>query len=59
MVRDRETTADIAATAFTAAFSKWDTFRGESGFYTWLFAIARNEFCQQLLRPHATVPRFT
>lgn len=33
---------DIASTAFMKAFEHMDQFRGEAGFYTWLYRIAMN-----------------
>jgi RNA polymerase sigma-70 factor (ECF subfamily) len=43
VTRNRETAEDITAAAFTAAFENLAAFRGESGFYTWLYKIAFNE----------------
>lgn len=38
----REDAADIVQDAFVQAFTKLDTFRGGSAFYTWLYRIAFN-----------------
>jgi RNA polymerase sigma-70 factor (ECF subfamily) len=37
-----EDAADIVQDAFVQAFTKLNTFRGDSGFYTWLYRIAFN-----------------
>lgn len=37
-----EDAADIAQDAFVQAYTKLDTFRGSSAFYTWLYRIAFN-----------------
>jgi RNA polymerase sigma factor (sigma-70 family) len=44
LTRNPTEAEDIAASAFVSAYRKRRTFRGESSFYTWLTAIAFNEF---------------
>jgi len=38
----REEALDAAQSAFLQAWTRLNTFRGESGFYAWLYRIARN-----------------
>ncbi len=42
IVGSREDAADAAQDAFIQAYQKLESFRGESGFYTWLCRIAMN-----------------
>ncbi len=42
IVLDREQARDLAQEAFIKAYHSLKTFRGESGFYTWLYRIAFN-----------------
>ncbi|WP_240928214.1 RNA polymerase sigma factor [Thalassoroseus pseudoceratinae] len=42
MLGSTEDARDISQEAFVLAFTKLDTFRGESAFYSWLFRIAYN-----------------
>jgi RNA polymerase sigma-70 factor (ECF subfamily) len=42
VLRSSEDAADIVQDAFVQAFTKLDTFRGGSAFYTWLYRIAFN-----------------
>src|SRR5438477_11327318 len=42
-VRNREIAEDITAAAFEMAWQKFHTFRGESSFYTWVYAIALSQ----------------
>lgn len=42
IVLDREQARDLAQEAFLKAYRSLRTFRGESGFYTWLYRIAFN-----------------
>lgn len=42
-LRDEDQAADAAQDTFLRALSRLDSFRGDSSFRTWLFAIARNE----------------
>lgn len=46
LVNDSQKAEDIASKAFHIAFEKQGGFRGEASFYTWLFAIAKNEVRQ-------------
>ena len=42
MVRNREDARDITQDAFVKAYKSLESFRLESGFYTWLYRIAMN-----------------
>jgi RNA polymerase sigma-70 factor (ECF subfamily) len=42
-VSNKEAARDITAAAFATAFEHRDQFRGDSAFYTWLYAIAANK----------------
>ncbi len=42
IVLDREQARDLAQEAFLKAYRSLNTFRGKSGFYTWLYRIAFN-----------------
>jgi RNA polymerase sigma-70 factor (ECF subfamily) len=42
VVGSRELAVDVAQDAFLLAFEKLASFRGQSGFYSWLFRIALN-----------------
>ncbi len=42
ILRDREDARDIVQEAFVMAWTKLASFRGESGFYSWLFRVAYN-----------------
>jgi RNA polymerase sigma-70 factor, ECF subfamily len=44
----KEDTEDIVQETFTKAFQKFDTFKGDSSFKTWLFSIATNLAKDQL-----------
>jgi RNA polymerase sigma-70 factor (ECF subfamily) len=44
--------ADIVQDAFVQAYTKLDTFRGNSAFYTWLYRIAFNLAMSQRRREH-------
>jgi RNA polymerase sigma-70 factor, ECF subfamily len=44
LAQNREIAEDIVSAAFMQALKNFDAFRGESSFYTWLHAIAFNEF---------------
>jgi RNA polymerase sigma-70 factor (ECF subfamily) len=43
MVRNPDTAEDLVSRSYTAALKNLRSFRGDSSFYTWLSAIARNE----------------
>src|SRR5689334_19094271 len=43
MVRDRDSAEDITSTVFLLAYKRRDQFRGDSSFYTWVYAIAINQ----------------
>jgi RNA polymerase sigma-70 factor (ECF subfamily) len=49
-----EDAADIVQDAFVQAFTKLDTFRGSSAFYTWLYRIAFNLAMSYARREHKT-----
>ena len=49
-----EDAADIVQDAFVQAFTKLDTFRGSSAFYTWLYRIAFNLAMSHARRGHKT-----
>jgi RNA polymerase sigma-70 factor (ECF subfamily) len=42
IVKNREEAKDIAQEAFVKAYQNWQSFRAESGFYTWVYRIAVN-----------------
>ncbi len=41
-LKDRQIAEDVAQEAFIKAFKNWDSFRGESSAYTWLYKITMN-----------------
>jgi RNA polymerase sigma-70 factor, ECF subfamily len=43
VVRCEATAADVVQDAFVLAWRRLESFAGRSGFYTWLFQIARNQ----------------
>ena len=47
-----EDAADIVQDAFVQAYTKLDTFRGSSAFYTWLYRIAFNLAMSHARRGH-------
>ncbi len=49
-----EDAADIVQDAFVQAYTKLDTFRGTSAFYTWLYRIAFNLAMSHARRGHKT-----
>lgn len=49
-----EDAADIVQDAFVQAYTKLDTFRGNSSFYTWLYRIAFNLAMSHARRGHKT-----
>ena len=42
MTNSHEAAIDIVQESFTKAFQKWDSFRGEAKFYTWIYRIVIN-----------------
>ena len=42
MLRNREDALDVVQETFTRAYQHLDRFKGDSGFYTWLYRIAFN-----------------
>ena len=42
MLRSREDALDVVQETFTKAYQNLDRFKGDSGFYTWLYRIAFN-----------------
>jgi RNA polymerase sigma-70 factor (ECF subfamily) len=52
MVGDRDEAAELTQEAFTRGLASLDTFRGESGPYTWLFRIAANLSISRLRKAH-------
>ena len=46
---------DMAQETFIRAWQHLDTFRGLSGFGTWLYRIAHNTWCNRVARQHATL----
>ncbi len=55
MTGDRESAADLAQEVFLKAFRYLDSYRGDSKFSTWLYAIARNH-CFSAIRSRAAEP---
>jgi RNA polymerase sigma factor (sigma-70 family) len=53
-VRNREDAKDLTQEAFVRAFRARDSFRGESGLYTWIFRIAVNLAINHKTRNHDT-----
>ncbi|MGI9471364.1 MAG: RNA polymerase sigma factor [Rubripirellula sp.] len=51
-----EIAEDIVQDAFIRAFMKLDTFRSESGFYTWLYRIALNSRRYYVRNRHRSMP---
>ncbi len=49
LLDDREEAADVTQETFIAAYKSWDSFRGESSEYTWLYRIAVN-LCKNRFR---------
>jgi RNA polymerase sigma-70 factor (ECF subfamily) len=50
ITRNRDAAEDVVALAFTKAYEKHETFRGEASGYTWLSAIAFREALRQRRR---------
>lgn len=48
LIRDAEAADDVAQEAFLGAYRSLETFKGDSSFRTWLFAIAKNKAYQYL-----------
>jgi RNA polymerase sigma-70 factor (ECF subfamily) len=55
VVGSAEDAGDIVQDAFVQAFTKLDTFRGSSAFYTWLYRIAFNLAMSRARRERKTV----
>jgi RNA polymerase sigma-70 factor (ECF subfamily) len=51
-----DASADLAQEIFLKAFQRLDSFRGDSKFTTWLYAIARNH-CMDQFRGKASAPQ--
>ena len=58
MTGDTSSAADLAQDVFIKAFQRLDSFRGDSKFTTWLYAIARNH-CMDEIRSRAARPETT
>lgn len=55
--RDRGRAEDMAQEAFLRAYRNLGSWRGESAFSTWLFALATNLYCSQIRRlPPVALP---
>ncbi len=54
-VCSREDALDAAQRAFLQAWRQLSKFRGESGFYSWLYRIARNEVISEVRRHRPAV----
>jgi RNA polymerase sigma-70 factor (ECF subfamily) len=50
MIGDREAAADLAQETFLKAFTRLDSFRRGSAFYTWLYSIAVNQVRSEFRR---------
>ncbi len=58
VLKDSEEAADVTQEAFIKAFRSLASFKGEAGFYTWIYRITNN-LCIDFLRRHGgseTVP---
>ena len=55
MMGDVDAATDLAQEVFLKAFQNLDSFRGQSRFTTWLYAIARNH-CMDALKSRAAAP---
>ncbi len=53
--RNLDEADDVVSAAFLRAFEQLDKFRGQSSFFTWLYAIAKHEMHRKW-RQRATVP---
>lgn len=58
LIRDREQALDLTQEVFLRAFRRMHTYRGDSRFSTWLFAITRNH-CLNSLKKRNTEPAET
>jgi RNA polymerase sigma-70 factor (ECF subfamily) len=56
MLRDREDALDVVQEAFTKAYQGLDRFKGDAGFYTWVYRIAMN-LCIDHQRRDAKAPQ--
>ncbi len=52
VLSSREDALDVAQQAFMLAWRKLSSFRGEAGFYSWLYRIARNVAISSARRQH-------
>jgi RNA polymerase sigma-70 factor (ECF subfamily) len=55
MTGDVDVATDLAQEVFLKAFQNLESFRGQSKFTTWLYAIARNH-CMDMLKSRADAP---
>ena len=53
VLNSREDALDVAQQAFVLAWQKLSSFRGDAGFYSWLYRIARNVAISQNAPGHA------
>jgi RNA polymerase sigma-70 factor (ECF subfamily) len=59
LVRDRDDALDLTQEIFVKAYRGLDSFRAQSGFYTWLYRIAVRhciDFTRRRKRTHETLP---
>jgi RNA polymerase sigma-70 factor (ECF subfamily) len=56
MLRSREDALDVVQETFTRAYQNLDRFKGDSGFYTWLYRIAFN-LCIDAQRRDSKLPQ--
>ena len=52
VLNSREDAMDVAQQAFVLAWQKLSSFRGDAGFYSWLYRIARNVAISRARRQH-------
>ncbi|HLK11750.1 MAG TPA: sigma-70 family RNA polymerase sigma factor [Candidatus Binatia bacterium] len=56
MLRNREDALDVVQETFTRAYQSLDRFKGDAGFYTWIYRIALN-LCVDQQRRDARMPQ--